>query len=58
MIKVYYVKYAETTIDHIEASSDKAAKALANQRWAYYDDLLCPDDNMRSLGGKSERSSV
>ena len=53
MIKVYYVRFAETTIDHIEASSDKEAKALANHHWAYYDDLLCADDDMRSLGGST-----
>ena len=53
MIKVYYVIYAETTIDHIEASSDKEAKALANHRWTYYDDLQCADDDMRSLGGRA-----
>lgn len=52
---VYYVKYGGITIDHIVASSDKEAKLLAN-KWLSYDDLICVDDNKRSLGGKGEKS--
>ena len=44
MIKVYNVKYSNTTIDYIEAHTITEAKTMADVRWNHYDEIVCEDN--------------
>lgn len=50
----YSIKYLGITIQDFTANNDREAKKMADAMFTHYEDLICVDDNFRSLGGKPE----
>jgi len=48
MIKVYYVKYSNMTIDYIEAHTIVEAQTMADARWTHYDAII-REDNVEQI---------